>query len=173
MRRKVIGILMLTVLGTAALTAHSAWADKGGNPHKDKAGHSGKSAAAEKSHGADKSDDETIFGFNDKEVEAVTSVLKHLYGGEAGNVEIVRPAPSFCPPGLAKKNNGCLPPGLTKKYSIGAPLADDVAYTDLPKALRDVLGVPSHGKKYVQVDKDVLLIDTASKLVLDAIGVGK
>src|ERR1700741_2212434 len=24
-----------------------------------------------------------------------------------------------CPPGLAKKNNGCLPPGQAKKYGIG------------------------------------------------------
>ena len=31
-----------------------------------------------------------------------------------------------CPPGLAKKNNGCMPPGQAKKWAIGQPLPRDV-----------------------------------------------
>src|SRR5512135_1439332 len=27
-----------------------------------------------------------------------------------------------CPPGLAKKHNGCMPPGQAKKWAIGRPL---------------------------------------------------
>ena len=45
-----------------------------------------------------------------------------------------RSEPKFCPPGLAAKNNGCLPPGIAKRYTIGEPLPEDVPYeliTDL------------------------------------------
>lgn len=171
MCKAIYGVLVLAALGAVVFSASSAWADKGGNSHK--AERAEKPAAAKKHHDSEKQAEETVFGFNDKEVEAISAVLKHLYGGDdAGTVEIVRPSRSFCPPGLAKKNNGCLPPGLAKKYSLGAPLPDDVTYTDLPQALLDVLGAPPKGKKYVQVDKDVLLISEGTKLVLDAIGVG-
>ena len=32
-----------------------------------------------------------------------------------------------CPPGLAKKNNGCMAPGQAKKWAVGQPLKSDVA----------------------------------------------
>lgn len=74
-----------------------------------------------------------------------------------------------CPPGLAKKNNGCLPPGIAKKYRIGYPLPDDVRFMPLPRDLRDLLSPPPRGYQYVQVDKDILLISEASKKVIDAV----
>src|SRR6478736_5878659 len=38
-----------------------------------------------------------------------------------------------CPPGLAKKNNGCLPPGQAKKrYVVGRPLPSTVVVHELP-----------------------------------------
>ena len=40
-----------------------------------------------------------------------------------------------CPPGLAKKNNGCLPPGQAKKY-LGARLQDNYANSLLPYQYR-------------------------------------
>ena len=41
-----------------------------------------------------------------------------------------------CPPGLAKKDNGCLPPGQAKKaWAIGQPLPPDIIYYPLPGAL--------------------------------------
>ena len=33
-----------------------------------------------------------------------------------------------CPPGLAKKHNGCMPPGQARKWHIGQPLARDVVF---------------------------------------------
>lgn len=73
-----------------------------------------------------------------------------------------------CPPGLAKKNNGCMPPGQAKKYVIGGILPDGI-WTDLPYGLLDVLGPAPRGYRYVQVDKDVLLINEATKKILDAV----
>ena len=47
-----------------------------------------------------------------------------------------------CPPGLAKKHNGCLPPGIAKRWHLGRPLPNDVVYYDLPPQLVVSLGVP-------------------------------
>ncbi len=157
--------LVLMVL-TLCMVSGSALADKGGkhgNPH-DNVISSGK--------GAPDKDDDTVFGFNNREVDIITGILRGLYGGDE-KVEFVRPSGSFCPPGLAKKNNGCMPPGQAKKYAVGQRLPDNVISDDLPKALRDALGVPPQGKKYVRVDNDILLIEAATKLVLDAIGVNR
>ena len=74
-----------------------------------------------------------------------------------------------CPPGLAKKNNGCLPPGIAKKYAVGSVLPPDVVTLPLPDSLLDLLGPAPRGYQYVQVDKDVLLIGEASKKVIDAV----
>ena len=46
-----------------------------------------------------------------------------------GNREAVRSyyaahPPKPCPPGLAKKNNGCLPPGQAKQWQIGQRLPE-------------------------------------------------
>ena len=40
-----------------------------------------------------------------------------------------------CPPGLARKDNGCLPPGQAKKY-LGARLSDNYADSQLPYQYR-------------------------------------
>lgn len=75
-----------------------------------------------------------------------------------------------CPPGLAKKTNGCLPPGHAKKrYAIGTPLATTVVIDPLPSVLVKRLGPVPEGHRYVIVDGDVLLLATATRLVVDAI----
>jgi len=73
-----------------------------------------------------------------------------------------------CPPGLAKKNNGCQPPGQAKKWAKGQRLPGDVIYHNLPSDLLGRLRVPA-GSKYVRVAADVLLIAAGTGLVLDAI----
>lgn len=73
-----------------------------------------------------------------------------------------------CPPGLAKKNNGCQPPGQAKKWAKGRRLPGDVIFFDLPSDLRSRLDVPI-GAKLVRVGLDVLLIATGTGMVLDAI----
>lgn len=73
-----------------------------------------------------------------------------------------------CPPGLAKKNNGCQPPGQAKKWAKGQRLPGDVVFFDLPSDLRSRLDVPI-GAKLVRVGLDVLLIAAGTGMVLDAI----
>lgn len=74
-----------------------------------------------------------------------------------------------CPPGLAKKNNGCMPPGQAKKWQIGRPLPRDVIFYDLPPAVVIKLGRPPEGHRYVRVAADILLIAVGTAMVVDAI----
>jgi len=74
-----------------------------------------------------------------------------------------------CPPGLAKKNNGCMPPGQAKKWAVGRPLPQDVVYYDLPPALIVKIGAPPSGHRYVRVAGDILMIAVGTGLVVSAI----
>lgn len=74
-----------------------------------------------------------------------------------------------CPPGLARKNNGCMPPGQAKQWRRGAPLPGDVIYYPVPDSVSIRLGVPPAGHKYVRVATDILLIAVGTGMVIDAI----
>lgn len=74
-----------------------------------------------------------------------------------------------CPPGLAKKNNGCLPPGQAKKWNLGQPLPRDVVVYTVPYPVVVQLGTPPAGYKYVRVASDILLIAIGTSMVIDAI----
>jgi len=74
-----------------------------------------------------------------------------------------------CPPGLAKKNNGCMPPGQAKKWQVGRALPRDVVYYSVPQPLVVQIGLPPSGYRYVRVSGDILMIAIATGLVVDAI----
>lgn len=74
-----------------------------------------------------------------------------------------------CPPGLAKKNNGCLPPGQARKWALGQQLPRDLVRYPLPVELRRQLGHPPAGYEYVRVDNDILLLIIGTGMVVDAI----
>lgn len=74
-----------------------------------------------------------------------------------------------CPPGLAKKNNGCMPPGQAKAYTLGRPLPSQVVFYDVPSSVSVQIGLPPAGHRYVRVAADILLIAVGTGLVVDAI----
>ena len=74
-----------------------------------------------------------------------------------------------CPPGLAKKQNGCMPPGQAKKWQIGQPLPRDVVYYSVPQPLVTQIGQPPSGYRYVRVGNDILLVGPGTGMVIDAI----
>lgn len=92
--------------------------------------------------------------------EADRDLLRRYFGDAARS--------GRCPPGLAKKNNGCMPPGQAKKWSRGQRLPPDLTYYALPADLLARLQPPA-GAQYVRVAADILLIATGSGLVLDAV----
>lgn len=87
-------------------------------------------------------------------------ILSDYYGDSAGG---------HCPPGLAKKGNGCQPPGQAKKWALGRPLPSGLEYAELPFDLRSRLPVPPAGYRYVRVAGDVLMIAIGSAMVIDAV----
>ena len=74
-----------------------------------------------------------------------------------------------CPPGLAKKNNGCMPPGQAKKWARGAVLPPDVVIYPVPPELEIRIGLPPAGHKLVRVASDILMIAVGTNMVVDAI----
>jgi Ni/Co efflux regulator RcnB len=76
---------------------------------------------------------------------------------------------SRCPPGLAKKNNGCVPPGHARKWQQGHSLPRNVTYYSVPRPLVLQLGQPPTGYQYVRVSSDILLMELATRIIVDSI----
>jgi hypothetical protein len=78
-----------------------------------------------------------------------TRVLGYGYGDGPG---------AGCPPGLAKKNNGCLPPGQAKKLARGDRIGGDIVYSPVSGPLLGRLPPLQRGYRYVRVGNDVVLL---------------
>jgi hypothetical protein len=75
-----------------------------------------------------------------------------------------------CPPGLAKKNNGCLPPGQAKKrYVVGRPLPSTIRWEPVPRDIEVRIGPAPSGYQYGIVDGDLVKLAVGTLLVVDAI----
>lgn len=88
-------------------------------------------------------------------------ILIDYYGGQA--------RAGHCPPGLAKKGNGCMPPGQAKKWRRGYALPADVRYYPLPHEILVRLPPPPPQHRYVQVAGDILMIAIGTSMVVDAV----
>jgi hypothetical protein len=75
-----------------------------------------------------------------------------------------------CPPGLAKKNNGCLPPGQAKKlWTVGQPLPGTVVFYPLPGPLLLQLTPAPAGYQYVRVASDILMMAIGTRMIVGAL----
>lgn len=137
----------------AALAAGAAFADP--PPGKGK-GHKGNKGGGGSTQ-VERSSVSVNFNFSDSD----RVVIRDYYGGMM--------ARGHCPPGLAKKNNGCMPPGQAKKWAVGHVLPRDVIFYDLPSSLTVRLSAPPAGYRYVRVAKDILLIAAGTGMVAAAI----
>lgn len=88
------------------------------------------------------------------------AMVHEYYAGHSGR---------RCPPGLAKKHNGCMPPGQARKWTIGRPLAREVIYYEVPQPLALRIGPPPAGHRYVRVAGDILLMAIGTGMIVDAI----
>ncbi len=151
-------LTILTVV-LSLCTAGVAFADKPEKTGQGKGQSKAQGKAKNKGEAKAKGNDAHVtVVFGDKDRSAARDYFVSRYG--RGN----------CPPGLAKKNNGCLPPGQAKKrYVVGRRLSPDVIYIDAPKDLVVRLSPPPSGHKYVVVDGDLLKLAIGTLLVVDAI----
>ncbi len=78
-----------------------------------------------------------------------------------------------CPPGLAKKNNGCMPPGQAKKlYNIGQRFPTTYgqrwSYDQVPYAWRDQYGLNPYDNYYYG-DGYLYRVDPKTQLISQVI----
>ena len=95
-------------------------------------------------------------------------------GGQPGHDDhamVHRNDGSGCPPGLAKKHNGCLPPGQAKKIYrdavVGHHVPPNAVYV-VPRHVRATLPTPPAGYRYAVVNNQVVLV-SSTDIVVDII----
>lgn len=144
-------LLMTCVLASTCAFSPAALADKGKGHHgKYKKHH------VERHHHRGGHDDSVVIGFAPQQRVIVQEYYRDNFHP--------------CPPGLAKKNPYCMPPGQYRRhYTVGQVLPSYVEVYEVPRSLRARLAPVPYGYQYVMVDRDVLLISEASKKVIDAI----
>ena len=172
-------LLVAAALSLAAINPafadKPAWAGegKGGNGYSERNEH-GKNGKSERRNGGDRHEGRHDRNDRHDHHDGKVSINIGAYFGGTQRQAIhdyygpdVRAG--HCPPGLAKKHNGCLPPGQAKKWSMGRPLPSDLTYYAVPPTLVARLGPPPAGHKYVRVASDILLIAIGTSMVVDAV----
>ncbi|MDO8938638.1 MAG: hypothetical protein Q7U98_05725 [Methylicorpusculum sp.] len=166
-KQLLVSLFALTLSATTVLADKPTWKEGGqhqnpkGKSKEDK-GNKGNRGNSEGRHekspkNADKNKVRTDLYFGDQH----RTVVRNYYSGQfrAGH----------CPPGLAKKNKGCLPPGQAKKWRVGYPLPRNVTFYDLPSDIILGMGPAPSGYRYVRVASDILMISVGTGMVVDAI----
>ncbi len=164
--RTLVALAIAAALGLVAVPASADKPSSAGGG-KDKHGKSSKQYQNEKSDKGDKHKKDygdSKHGKYDKHFRNHDrDVVRHYYGEDFRKGK-------GCPPGLAKKHNGCMPPGQAKKrWRYGHPLPRDVVFYELPRQLVLKLPAPPDGYRYVRVASDILLIIVGTGMVVDAI----
>ena len=151
----VIASMLITILSaTTALAEKPEWAGQGKN---DKHEQKEKNKEKKQKYEGETADVRVSTYFTDSQ----RTVIRNYYGQQykAGR----------CPPGLAKKKNGCMPPGQAKKWALGQPLPGSVVFYPVPRQVVLQLGTPPAGHKYVRVASDILLIAIGTSMIIDAV----
>jgi Ni/Co efflux regulator RcnB len=153
------------LLSAPALAEKPEWAGKGGDKHEQK--HEEKAQKhAQKQHDkaekrAEKRERQEIKQgayFNDEHRTYVRQYYTQYYAEK-----------HRCPPGLAKKNNGCMPPGQARKWQVGQPVPTGVAVYSVPQPVVMHLPPPPYGYRYARVGGDIVLIQIQGNIIVDII----
>jgi Ni/Co efflux regulator RcnB len=150
------GPVVALAFALAVCTGPAAWADppggfEKGKGHERDAGPRENDRRSNEEHGARESH------FQDRDHVAVREYFEEAQRG------------GRCPPGLAKKHDGCMPPGQAKRWHVGERLPRDVVFYDLPPSLVVRLTPPPMGYRYVRVDSDIVMLAVGTGLVAEAI----
>ncbi|MEO8652963.1 MAG: hypothetical protein ABI409_02450 [Ramlibacter sp.] len=96
--------------------------------------------------------------FNEQHRAHVQQYYSQHYGGSRK-----------CPPGLAKKNNGCMPPGQVRNWAVGQPLPPGVTFYTVPQPVLVQLPPVPYGYRYGRVGGDIVLVYQKNNVVIDII----
>lgn len=170
--QRMLALLIAAVFAAGAALAGEGEGEGHGNKHGDKAEkHAQKRAEKAEKHAekqAEKADkrarkqerEDVKVGayFNDHHREAARSYYHEHYSNGRN-----------CPPGLAKKNNGCLPPGQAKKWAVGQPIPRGVTVYSVPRPVIVQLPPPPYGYRYARLGNDIVLVQSQNNLIVDII----
>jgi Ni/Co efflux regulator RcnB len=73
-----------------------------------------------------------------------------------------------CPPGLAKKHNGCMPPGQAH-WDVGQRLPAGVPVYSVPQPVLVYLPPAPYGYRYARIGNDIVLVQVQNNLIVDII----
>lgn len=150
-------VVGLTVAFTSPVLAEKGGKVKGGKHEQKEKHHNHKGSNNNYSQDRNRSNVNVSINFGDQHRNVIRNYYTEQYHS------------GHCPPGLAKKNNRCLPPGQARKWQVGRPLPRDVIFYDLPPAVVVQLGPPPAGHRFVRVASDILMIAVGSGMIVDAI----
>ena len=74
-----------------------------------------------------------------------------------------------CPPGLAKKNNGCLPPGQVRNWAVGQPVPTNVTVYSVAQPVIRMLPPAPIGYRYARIGGDIVLVQQQNNIIVDII----
>ena len=74
-----------------------------------------------------------------------------------------------CPPGLAKKNNGCLPPGQARNWVVGQPVPTNVTVYSVAQPVIRMLPPAPVGYRYARLGGDIVLVQQQNNIIVDII----
>ena len=166
---RMLTLLVAGLLATAGAMAEKPdWAGSGGKHSKE-----GKEYKQDKQAKQGKSKQKELKEHRGDSAPGQHDRMEHRFGDDQRTVVRNYYSEQYrvgrCPPGLAKKNNGCLPPGQARKWAVGHPLPSNVVYYSMPPSVVVQLGVAPVGHRYVRVASDILLIAIGTGMVVDAI----
>ena len=74
-----------------------------------------------------------------------------------------------CPPGLAKKGNGCMPPGQARTWVVGQPIPRQVTVYSVPQPVIVQLPPAPYGYRYSRIGNDIVLVQQQNNVIVDII----
>ena len=156
-----LAIASLLMAGSAIAKKDGDDHDKGGGKHSQKHDKQEEKAERKAEKRAEKQHREDIKQgayFNDQQRTFVREYYTTTYNDG-----------KRCPPGLAKKNNGCLPPGQVRNWSVGQPVPRNVTvYPVAAPVIRKLPPAPA-GYRYARLGNDIVLVQQQNNIVVDII----
>lgn len=74
-----------------------------------------------------------------------------------------------CPPGLAKKHNGCMPPGQVRNWQVGQTVPRGIMVYTVPQPVIRLLPPAPYGYRYARIGGDIVLVQQQNNLIVDII----
>ena len=164
--RRSIAVAVASLLVSVPAFAKDKGDDHGhGNKHAEKQErkaekHERKDFEKAQKHAAKREREEIRHGayFNDQQRDNVRRYYSQQYSDGRR-----------CPPGLAKKNNGCMPPGQARNWAVGQPVPRGVTMYSVPQPVVVQLRPAPYGYRYARIGNDIVLVRQQNNLVVDII----